>query len=89
MVRGWQEIAAITGRLRDANAALQSSEAGRKKAEEDLAAATAAAAVSGSAKADADKVGWAELLPGGWLWWPPSASPQSPPFLHSAVGLSC
>jgi hypothetical protein len=53
----WQEIAAITGRLRDANAALQSSEAGRKKAEEDLAAATAAAAASGSSKADADKVG--------------------------------
>jgi hypothetical protein len=52
-----QEIAAITGRLRDANAALQSSEAGRKKAEEDLAAATAAATASGSSKAEADKVG--------------------------------
>ena len=59
-----QEIAAITGRLRDANAALQASEAGRKKAEEDLAAATAAAATSGSSKAEADKVGWAGLLPG-------------------------
>jgi hypothetical protein len=51
-----QEIAAITGRLRDASAALEASEAARAKAVEDLAAATAAASAASTAHASGDKV---------------------------------